>query len=120
MLLVIFLGGPASSSVCISFTKHYSAGGGTGTYCTGGKGAVVSARYSVDPSLWNSVISVAAASVGATYAGSGTAAPLGGFGTGYGGDANYNNPVSYGTGGGGASSIVVAVSVFERFFQLNT
>ncbi len=83
-------------------------GGGTGTHCTGGKGAVVTARYSVDSSLWGSVISVAVGNVGGLLVGSVT--PLGGYGTGYGGQGWYNTAASYGTGGGGGSSVALGVS----------
>ena len=65
----------------------------------------MTARYLVDPSLWNSVISVAVANVGGLPVGS--VAPLGGFGTGFGGVGFYNSVAEYGTGGGGGSSVKV-------------
>ena len=65
------------------------------------------ARYSVDPSLWGSVVSVAVASVGGILVG--TANPLGGYGTGYGGASQYFPSICYGTGGGGGSSVSVGV-----------
>ena len=85
-----------------------SGGGGTGAVCTGGKGAIVSVRYSVASSLWNTAISVAVANVGGTLVGS--AVPLGGFGTGSGGNGYYAGATNYGTGGGGGSSVKVGVS----------
>ncbi len=74
----------------------------------------MTARYSVDPSLWNSVVSVAVANVGGLLIGA--TAPLGGFGTGYGGSSYYTNDLNYGTGGGGGSSVAVGVSDDCSFF----
>ncbi len=87
-----------------------SGGGGTGTYCTGGKGAMVTVRYSVDPARWNSVLSVAVGNVGGHPVAS--AVPPGGYGTGYGGGGYYSAADNYGTGGGGGSSVAVGVSVY--------
>ena len=70
-------------------------------------GASVTARYSVNPTAWNSVISVAVANVGGTLSGSST--PPGGYGTGYGGQGYYGSATQYGTGGGGGSSVKLGV-----------
>ncbi len=67
----------------------------------------MTARYLVGPSLWNTVISVAVASVGGLLVG--TATPLGGFGTGNGGNGFFNSATDYGTGGGGGSSVKLGV-----------
>ncbi len=67
----------------------------------------MTARYAVASSAWGSVISVAVASVGGSL--TGTSTPLGGYGTGYGGHGNFGAVTSYGTGGGGGSSVKVGV-----------
>ncbi len=89
-----------------------SGGGGTPAtgYCTSGKGATVTARYSVASTAWNSVISVAVANVGGTYVSGSTPPPLGGYGTGNGGRGTYNSAVTYSTAGGGGSSVALGVS----------
>ena len=69
---------------------------------------MVTARYSVDPSLWNSVITVSVGNVGGSLVGSTT--PLGGFGTGYGGAGYYGSTSDYVTGGGGGTSVKLGVS----------
>ncbi len=67
----------------------------------------MTARYSVDPSLWLSVISIAVGNAGGV-AGS---ALLGGYGTGYGGNGHYDDAaaVIFSSGGGGASSVALGV-----------
>ena len=70
---------------------------------------MVTTRYLVAPSQWNSAISVTVGNVGGLLVGSTT--PLGGYGTGSGGDGYYSS-LYYGTGGGGGSSVVVGVSLF--------
>jgi hypothetical protein len=98
----------ATSPVSALFCRGGGGNPATGL-CTGGKGALVTARYSVDPALWNSVISVAVANVGGILVG--TTAPLGGYGTGYGGIGIYTSASDYGSGGGGGSSVQIWVSV---------
>ena len=75
--------------------------------CTGGVGAIVRAKYAVDPSAWNAILTVTVGGVGGTY--EGAAAPLGGFGSGKGGSGAYNSSTVYGTGGGGGSSLFAVV-----------
>ena len=75
--------------------------------CSGGKGAMVTARFAVDPSLWNTVVSVAVARVGGILVGA--TAPLGGYGTGNGGRGVYGDDANYGTAGGGGSSVALGV-----------
>ena len=78
---------------------------------------MVTARFLVAPSLWDSVIFVTVGNVGGLPVGS--AAPLGGYGTGYGGGGYYNTATHYGTGGGGGSSVSVGVSVVLLFSFLS-
>ena len=87
-----------------------SGGGGSG--CTSGVGAAVTARYAVDPSVWNSVISVAVGNRGVAM--SGTITPLGGYGTGFGGRGYYDQPNNYFYGGGGGGGSSVALGVRDR------
>ncbi len=70
----------------------------------------MTAKYMVDPSLWNSVISVAVGNVGELLVDSGFS--RGGYGTGYGGTTGgFFSMRDYGSGGGGGSSVEVGVSV---------
>jgi hypothetical protein len=71
----------------------------------------VTARFALDPLLWNKAVSVSVGKVGGGIP-VGTTAPLGGFGTGNGGDGAYIAFENYATGGGGGSSVAVGVRVF--------
>ena len=95
------------SLVSYIFTVN-SGGGAGGTYCTGGKGAVVTTRHAVAPSAWGSIVAVVVGGVGG--ASTSSANKAGGYGSGNGGYGEYVNANDYATGGGGGSSVSLGVT----------
>jgi hypothetical protein len=96
-----------SDSPLTNIVRCSGGGGSGGSVCTSGKGATVTARYSVASTAWNSVISVVVARVGYV---SGALSPSDGYGTGFGG--KHPNP-NLSSGGGGGSSVSIAVRNLE-------